>query len=279
MATTRTRPKADPSRGERRFNCIFCTRAFTPGKKGEDVISDWYARRHHGPGKYTVEELTLSANASNTSPTTRHSQTVAGHRVLEVCPTCNNEWMSTIEQLAIPVLEPMIAGRRIDLSTIEANHLAAWVQLKATTLDAYYPYRLLPPELAHAFCNSRPIPDIGIAIGRTEPLDGVHVLVGRHLKTGRVGIVDENGRLRAATAAEQERAGEEDAGTCAFVFVLGDVVFFAMALVGETGLGLDEVMPTGPGTVPLWPTTIRRSCCHWPPPIVTPRSELSRWLI
>jgi hypothetical protein len=55
-----------------------------------------------------------------------------------VCEKCNNGWMSDVEQLAIPVLRPMILGNHPkQLRTHDQYVLATWLSLRFIIFDAY----------------------------------------------------------------------------------------------------------------------------------------------
>ena len=59
-----------------------------------------------------------------------------GYALLEykmACKSCNNGWMSELENLAKPVLAPMIRGDAVRLSPLGQRHVASWVAKSALT--------------------------------------------------------------------------------------------------------------------------------------------------
>ena len=154
------------------ITCIFCGKIEARGRKGEDIVSDWYAREAGGPGKYTLEVAELTAETLRSS--TRHSQTVAAFRLPDVCRTrCNNGWMAVLEQRAMPILLPMIRGQRHELSDGQARIVAAWGQVKAVTLDASYDVPHLAADVPRSmFGSSLPLLRMGVTLAACEDEPG-----------------------------------------------------------------------------------------------------------
>ena len=158
--------------------CMFCGTREPRGKRGEDIISDWYAKEFHGPGDYTLDMADITAGTSERSI---RSQTAATLRFADICQGCNNGWMALLERAAAPILRSMMHGEPAVLTRRECRLIAAWCQLKAVTLDARYPTRQLPECVAHSIARSdSPQYRLGVTLARYEPDPGRHVVIGRH---------------------------------------------------------------------------------------------------
>ena len=109
-------------------------------------------------------------------------------KLRRVCASCNNEWMSRIENLVKPVLSELIRGQPRVINPPEHRLVAMWCQLKCITIDALYGghyegIRHLPPEVAHTFCQrGQPLLNSVVRLGRFEPPKaGVMMRWGRHM--------------------------------------------------------------------------------------------------
>jgi hypothetical protein len=59
-------------------------------------------------------------------------------RIKAVCKTCNNGWMSKLEQETIPVLKPLLLDLSIPRSSEEQIVLATWAMKTGMVLDSIY---------------------------------------------------------------------------------------------------------------------------------------------
>jgi hypothetical protein len=104
----------------------------------------------------------------------------------DICATCNNGWMSRLENLTKPFLLLLIRGEQCQITDAVRRQIAAWVQLKGITLDAFYEkeygsQRHLPGFVAHEFCQRvQPLPGGVVILGDIEPFP-----VGSGLPFGR----------------------------------------------------------------------------------------------
>lgn len=161
--------------------CIFCAAEFVAGKRGEDVVSDWYAKAIGRPSTSVVILGTVvrgTGSRSSTAP--RPSQTVSAKefRLSDVCPSCNNGWMSDIEHTAKPVLMPMMNGVGTILDPHEQRIVASWAQLKAITYDAIAG-RQLPVGLAHMFFAARPVREVAVLLGCYDSPSNIDITLAR----------------------------------------------------------------------------------------------------
>ena len=139
--------------------CAFC------GGRGpftaEHVFPEWAARLV-GAGRFAVRSARLNEPV-------RRWQAVRsfGFTVRDVCQSCNNEWMSELETLAMPILQPMI--RPVGSVTLDADQqlvLACWLS-KVAILHEYAATRryFRVADRASLLRRGAPPPGVQIWIG------------------------------------------------------------------------------------------------------------------
>ena len=105
--------------------CIFCEER---ANSKEDVWPVWLLEQL---GRNRTTEIVAEM---------RHGTHVwrggAGVTVKRVCRTCNNEWMSRLEEEAQPLLSRLIGGTPVDASVGQQLTLARWSQKTAMVFDA-----------------------------------------------------------------------------------------------------------------------------------------------
>lgn len=152
------------------LDCFFCRQPFNQGRKGEDLIPDWYSK---AIGRPTSGEVVLgTADESGMillDPVRTQTVSAMQFRVPDVCPSCNNTWMSTIDEAAKPILLPMMEGRNVTLSGSDLRTVAEWVQLKGILWDHLQKPSHLHPSLGPGFYRQRPIRDLAVVIGMVSP--------------------------------------------------------------------------------------------------------------
>jgi len=154
--------------------CIFCDERGPRAK--EDIIPNWLAEELGGvPPILTTHFANVTGEESRKF--TQTHQTLATLKFPEVCVNCNGGWMSRMESLTKAHLIPMIHGERTVLSPSVQRQIAAWVQLKGISLDAYYAiqYRVvrhLPAFVAHTFGQQfQPLPTATVDLGWFEAFE------------------------------------------------------------------------------------------------------------
>lgn len=139
--------------------CAFCTA--TSDITGEHIWSDWMSKFF--PGKKTF---------SNRIADFRQNR-VTGHRIWNspkldwkakvVCATCNNTWMSQIEeQHAKPAMEALIVGKvDIAIDQSRAHDIALFAFKTSVVLDHLVEGRprFFPRTIRHAFRTTLAIPE------------------------------------------------------------------------------------------------------------------------
>lgn len=168
--------------------CIFCDQRRERAR--EDVISNWISGDLGGIGPFYTDLLTVIPSQPMRRRT-RKSGSLASLKLPDVCEICNRGWMSGLERLTIPILRRMMQEERVCLTPAAQRQVTAWVHLKGITLDAYYgtllgEHRLLPPVVAHEFCDRlQPIPGCDARLGNSEPFpEGVGIPFARRMMEG-----------------------------------------------------------------------------------------------
>lgn len=170
------------------LTCLFCTSTFVRGGKGEDIIPRWYAKSIGHPRTGEVILGLVDSTASVFSDPTA-TQTVAAKefRVPDVCPSCNNGWMSQIEQHASPHLLLMMGGSTVDLDPTAQREVAEWAQLKAILWDHLESPKRLPATTAAAFFAARPLRQMSVVLGAVESESSMDLAIVRNVGTLRLG--------------------------------------------------------------------------------------------
>ena len=142
--------------------CIFCE-GFRLSR--EHVFGEWLKEffprdktTTHTMGTFTWSDEIITRGPSKTS------QNKPGHtgtrKVRVVCQTCNNGWLSVLEDQTKPVLTPLITGKHANLTPEAQTILATWASKTVMTAEYVQPKgrcvtqkervwlkaRLTPPE-------------------------------------------------------------------------------------------------------------------------------------
>lgn len=117
--------------------CIFCEA--NNANSREHFYSGWmHDLLPLGPqGSYTGE---IIDEHPKTREVSRHDKRLKPgelytKKMKVVCGTCNNEWMSGIEEAARPLLVPIIKGEAITLDADQLKLVAQWATLKAIVCE------------------------------------------------------------------------------------------------------------------------------------------------
>ncbi|MCA1577771.1 MAG: hypothetical protein LC794_10485 [Acidobacteria bacterium] len=107
--------------------CLFCGRDDSPPSH-EHVIPKWIPREFPG-GVWDI-----------TNRLTQHVR--AGRKYIDLtirapCERCNNGWLSRLEQIAKPILLPLIHGTATDLRLLEQRIIAVWLFKTAVMYDLH----------------------------------------------------------------------------------------------------------------------------------------------
>src|SRR5262245_41546104 len=95
-------------------HCIFCGRQ---GSSKEDIFPLWVTRVLAENGPFSVR---------NSHGRNKQNLGTFGLFTREVCPRCNNGWMSTLESSANPLLSPILTGTSAKWDLDEQRVVATW---------------------------------------------------------------------------------------------------------------------------------------------------------
>lgn len=114
-------PTDAPPQGGKRRTCAFCGAAGPLTK--EHVFGDWLSRLGLDPEPVLHRAGSLNRLGKDLGTGPMFTRTVRN-----VCSTCNNGWMSTLEQTAQNALAPLILGEPRDIDADQQGALALWAQ-------------------------------------------------------------------------------------------------------------------------------------------------------
>lgn len=113
-------------------SCVFC--GFVGKLTGEDALPKWIARELLPPD--SVFRISLYGGAGGSLELEEEWRSaLMGHPTECVCATCNNRWMSTMEQKIKPVILPMFTGTKVSLDKNTQKKIAAWATKTAYMLS------------------------------------------------------------------------------------------------------------------------------------------------
>lgn len=112
--------------------CIFCGDSELTN---EHIFPRWLADilPEGVVGAVTVERTQQSAQVSDVR--TWRARDVASQKVGVVCRSCNNGWMSAVEERVKPILEPMVLGKPTLLPVSSQLELATWTVMKSFVVE------------------------------------------------------------------------------------------------------------------------------------------------
>lgn len=112
--------------------CCFC--GGTPCTE-EHIWPKWaHSMLPKGDGHYRRLQVGFQGEEQEVFSRDRQGSTTT-IRIRRVCGTCNNEWMSSLEEQAQPVLTKLIRGRRFVLLAEDQDTLAQYFCMKAMVSD------------------------------------------------------------------------------------------------------------------------------------------------
>jgi hypothetical protein len=136
------------------------------GDRGIDIITK------EGPSRLVL--IPEENSVKNVHPGTR--------KFLNVCQTCNNGWMSRIEDECAPIVKQLILNKTTSISDEQQVSLAKWATLM--TIMAEFAYTgnqaITPDERAEFYTHKQPGSNFNVFLGRYV---GTHYKQ-QHLHTG-----------------------------------------------------------------------------------------------
>lgn len=173
---------------------------------------------------------------------------LASTTVRAVCATCNNGWMSRLEEAARPVLAPLIAGSPTSLTETSQQTLAEWITLKMMVAEhSPPPDPAIPEPDKRAFYTNRTIPR-GLMIN----------IFQCGAPQWRITY-----QRASATLSTREQPGYDTRpkNASSTVFALGDL-FVHLIYFGDPGIQGFSLQDTGAGLT-IWPRAAAEA--PWPP--------------
>lgn len=123
--------------------CWFCPAV--EGRKTKEHIFPQWLSAHYG-ARAEVVTPTRHSGVTGEELSRRPSKPLSAFVCGDVCSTCNNGWMSQMEDRVRPILTS--ASRRGRIAHDDAQALAHWFVKTAAVLNVSQPYRLLFPMQA-----------------------------------------------------------------------------------------------------------------------------------
>lgn len=217
--------------------CVFCGAS---GKMtAEHVLPNWLATI----GLASEPVVQAASGWLNRSPQSRGSSRPFQTRVKAVCATCNNGWMSELEQVARRVFTPIIRGEPRGILEDDQPALAMWA-LK-TTLVAMMVSSREDRTLGYGLPEAE-FTDLYMQRGQPRALDHVHVWLGRF--SGEQHMASVQATPMIVTADGLAEPGNPHAYV--FSVLLGEIFLQGIRFTTPS-LALD--LATEQGFAQLWP--------------------------
>lgn len=168
-----------------------------------------------------------------------------------VCATCNNRWMSVIENDASEILKPMVVGQPVQLTAASTKIVATWAYKIALLTDVLAEEPSIPRGYFQQFgLEKAPSTGFVVLIGAYA---GHDLAAWAHARPCRFGVAD-NGQ----PAVDQGPNG------VVVTFTAGRVVF---QVIGHFNRGTatmrDARLQYGNALMPIWPSS--PVPIRWPP--------------
>ncbi len=118
-----------------RRTCCFCGGG---NLSGEHIWPDWASDiLPRSAGRDYVSLNRVWGGEPTIASVKRKQGAIISDKANVVCVTCNNEWMSRLEEAAKPLVRSMILGRETKLSAANAAVLTRWATMKMMVIDRH----------------------------------------------------------------------------------------------------------------------------------------------
>jgi hypothetical protein len=156
--------------------CIFCGKNRSDGVAfrltKEDVWPIWL--NEHVPRD--LKNYTFGLGFVHKGRAEKTSKKIDGdprsRRVKLICASCNNGWMSKLQERAKPILLPLIKGQHAILSPTSQTILALWCAMGVMTSDFFVPERQAIPQ------SDRDL----LRLSSSIPIDTWKIWIGRFIR-------------------------------------------------------------------------------------------------
>lgn len=161
--------------------CIFCGGG---GLTREHIVAKWISNLVRPQGPYGGGFIVRSAHLGigEWERQTHFIELVARC----VCEDCNSGWMSALENLAAPVLTPLIEGDVVTLGALDQELIALWAMKTAMVLEEASDAsvkRYFTFQERRLFADQGVIPDVTQTwIGRKEATNRLTTALGKYMR-------------------------------------------------------------------------------------------------
>lgn len=126
--------------------CAFCDASITrENRSKEHVIPQWLLDFL----KVREEKIQPTHFSTIGETLTTRKHTLEGLLAGQICEICNNGWMNELEQVAIPILKPLMLGASavVELNDNERQILSRWAAKTAFALNSSSNYLKIVPSI------------------------------------------------------------------------------------------------------------------------------------
>lgn len=238
------------SRGKLQKSCIFCETK--TGLSREHIFADWMKKSFpsDSPNHFVVQKGKFSFLPDQQPHpffSRRRKQGRASNMTVKaVCRTCNNEWMSRIEERSKELLTRLMTSQIFVLGVRDQELLATWLSLKTVVHDSRETNAVPQRHRSFIFKNGRPPDeDWQIFIGRT------------HSDPGKVALFQF--ACRRSWEGINAEGYPPTLNTQSTLMVAGGLVGFCVSSPGGTA----KLELTNPALTRIWP--LGDKPIQWPP--------------
>lgn len=242
---------------QHRGNCIFCNE---PNKLSrQHVWPDWLKKIFPHPEKSNTTFLRTFATPGKDNHLFVHSSVderpgyILARKYRKVCVTCNNVWISQLEEKVKPNVEKLILGSKVILEADELISLAVWASIITIMAEFTLPEgRAISNRAISALFQDR------------QPLQFSRVYLGHYLGSEKlpVGYHHRHGLAMKKDSYDQGEAIPSSANYQTSIHILGEL----MILVDSTSEELQDTFEDkslNTGLVQIYPLT--HHSLTWPP--------------
>jgi hypothetical protein len=192
--------------------CIFCGQ--DRKRSREDVFPKWLHPLFPLLGE--AEYLRRLVSPSSRDEHRRPASSVFDVIVRDICTTCNNGWMSQLEQQVKPILMPMLLDQSRTLTAPEQHTLAMWATKTALTMQGANigGERFTPAADYHWFHD------------HVAPLPNAHIWLCRYGGQGNWPLSVHQWGLTMRPPGAPEPQPSDPVNGYSVVFAIGPVVFW-----------------------------------------------------
>ena len=155
------------------ITCVLCNERGPSAD--EDVLARWLAKALAAKGTPPYFDLTIEMDegAAHTSAIRRVGGLPLPWKLPEVCESCNNGWMSQLEQAMTHAGKRLVEGKHYLLSPFEQTIVATWMTKTALLYDVARGDQVVPLDKGcHPFyATGQPLPRSQIMLAAIQPPD------------------------------------------------------------------------------------------------------------